>query len=80
MERAEVAHTSSSYSPTALLCQGSAQRPWSFCSLFGKSHLVQPQVNVSFQWHPHGLWKPEAGKLLLRLVNSISNYLQITCW
>ena len=31
MGRAEVVHTSWGYSPAALLCQGSAQKPWSFC-------------------------------------------------
>lgn len=54
---------------SGLLCQGSAQRPWSFCQLFGHSLLAQPQVNVSFWWNPHGMWKPQAGKLQLRLVN-----------
>lgn len=69
MGRAEVAHTSPSYSPAALLCQDSAQRPWRFCLLFGKSPLVQPQVNVSFWRDPHGMWKPQAGKVQLCLVN-----------
>lgn len=48
-------HTSLRYSPAALLCQGSAKRPWSFCSLLGRSLLAQPPVNVSFWWNQHGM-------------------------
>lgn len=36
---------------------------------FWQSLLVQSQVHVSFRWNPHGMWKPQAGKLQLCLAN-----------
>lgn len=33
------------------------------------SPLVWPQVLVSFWWNPHSMWKTQAGKLQLCLVN-----------
>lgn len=39
-------------------------------ALWQKSPGPAP-VNVSFWWNPHGMWKPQAGKLQLCLVDII---------